>query len=230
MLRATSFGAHVKIVASLIDVPLNAFIFRAGEGIKQPQDLNGKSFGYCSSDSSTVFLDASLKTNAIIPSHKRNVSFDLVSTLGTKRVDVIYGAYWNIETEQLRSLGIDTEYYTFKDLGLPNYHELLIIAKDRTPCSEAPFAALFRDALNESIVYCREHPDEAFAIYNQANPDKSAVTQAWERLAWMKTLPVLTHNQHFDAQEIQYLYDWFVKQQILNAPFDPQALWIATPK
>ena len=161
-MRSIAKGAEVLPIAPLIREPLNALIFRKEDGIKTIADLNSRVIGYSVDGSQTKFLDAILQVNRIKPQEKRNVSFDLVSTLGTKGVDAIYGGYWNIEAEHLGSYGIETDYFKLEEFGVPNYYELLFIVKKNGSQTDPAFLKAFREALAETIAYCQQEPEKAF--------------------------------------------------------------------
>ncbi len=205
---AMSKGAQVEPVGYLIKQPLNALIYRKGEGIETPQDLNGKKMGYAIGSFGMKILRALLDDNDIKLGEAVNVSFDLVSTMGTKRVDAIYGAYFNIECEHLRSLGIDTSYFTLQELGIPTYFELLVFANKNSPYVNPDFVKRFKSAMQASIDYSVQHPDEAYALYLQANPDKGTQAVAWERGAWLKTVPLLATNQDPEEQVWEAFGQW----------------------
>jgi len=207
-IRAINAGRNLKPVGILFKQPLNALIYREGEGIHKPSDLNGKVIGYSVDGSSTAVLDYILKKNEIVPAEKQNVTFDLVSTLCLKKVDAIYGAYWNIECEHMRSLNQETGYFDLSMLGYPEYYELIVVAEGDSLYAGKEFQKAFKKALQESIDYSKEHPDEAFLAYLKENPDKSAKTVAWERGAWERTSKVLAKDQEFDEEVFERLKEW----------------------
>lgn len=214
--RALARGAKIKPIAVLIPEPLNALIFRKNAKISSPQDINGKIVGYCVDGSSTHILDHILTSNQIVPKEKLNVSFDLASTLGTEQVDVIYGAFWNIECEQLRSLGIETSHFSLNELGVPNYYEEIIIAREGSLEDTESFIARFQSGLQESIDFCKSNPEQAFEIYTQENPDKSKSTLKWEKEAWQKTIPLLASNQQIDQSTWKAFEDWLHENHLLK--------------
>jgi len=203
--RAEASGAEVEVAGVLIGAPLRALIFRAGEGIASPQDLSGKVIGYCLDGAGDNFLDRILLENRIFPKKRLNVSFDLVGPLGTKSVDATYGGYWNIEGEYLKSLGIETGHFPVEQLGVPHYCELIVLAKKG---ADPRFLAAFRQALQRSIDYCKQYPEEGFAAYLRANPDKSEKVRAWERRAWEKSYPLLASEQQIPASVWSALSQW----------------------
>lgn len=214
-IQALSKGAKVEPIGVLIQEPLNALIFRKNEGIHKPTDINGLTIGYSVDGFDTGFLHAMFQNENIVPKALQNVSFDLVSTLGTKQVDVLYGAYWNIEIENLRSWGVETDYFPLSDFGVPDYYELIFLALKDSLQTGGEFVSHFRKALQESIDYSAAHPEEAFADYIKANPDKGMRTREWEWNAWKKTLPVLATEQVIDQTKWDAFVEWLVSKHLL---------------
>lgn len=214
-IQAIHKGMQVTPIGILIDKPLRGLIFRRDEGINHPKDLNDKTVGYCIDGSEARCLDAILSINRIRPSDKKNVSFDLVSCLGTKTVDAIYGAFWNVECDQLDSLGIPSDYFSVEELQIPTYHELIFLARNGSPEAQESFVKKFQKAIQESIDYCKSNPEEAFAIYAGANPDKSDKTFDWERLSWRKTIPLLPESQVLNPTVWATYEQWLLDNQVI---------------
>jgi NitT/TauT family transport system substrate-binding protein len=211
----------ILIIGVLISEPLNAVIFRKSEEIITPEDLNNKVMGYCVDSTGQSSLDYLLKTNQIRPKELKNVAFDVVTALGSKRVDAIYGAFWNIECEQLKAKGVETEFFKLSDLGVPNYAELVICARKGSEQAASPIIEKFQVALQASIDFCRSNPDEAFEIYAKANPDKAQQTLAWEKEAWYKTLPLFSSTQMIDEQGMQKFEEWLKRTKNFPLPGNP---------
>lgn len=216
-IQALSRQAPVVPIGILIETPLNALIFRQGERIETPRDLNGKIFGYSVDGFHTKFLEAMLGGQKILPKALQNASFDLVGMLATGHVDVIYGAYWNIECENLRSHGIQTNYFPLSDFGVPTYYELLIVAKQNSRQSSPEFVLAFQKALQKSIDFSKNNPEEAFTAYLQANPDKSDSTKHWEKESWKKTIPTLASQQQLNPSIWNGFLDWLVTKDLLDS-------------
>lgn len=215
-IRAIERGVELKPIGILFKQPLNALIYRADSDIQKPKDLTGKRIGYSVDGSSTTVLDYILEKNHIFPSEKRNVSFDLVSALGTKQVDAVYGAYWNIECEHLRSLGIETRHFDLRSLNFPDYYELIVVARMGSPQATPEFIQAFQSALQESIAYSSLYPKESFEIYLKANPDKSLSSAIWEKAAWEKTYPLQARDQHFDPNVWRTLRTWLINHGLTS--------------
>ncbi|HRD55297.1 MAG TPA: ABC transporter substrate-binding protein, partial [Parachlamydiaceae bacterium] len=215
-LRAIQAGHSLKPIGILFKQPLNAFIFRKGEGINLPFDLNGKTIGYSVDGSSTTVLDYILRKNSIVPKEKQNVTFDLVSTLCLKHVDAIYGAYWNIECAHINSLGQETDHFDLLSLGYPNYYELIAVVASHSKEASLEFEKTFQIALQESIDYSKACWQEAFSFYAAHNPDKSAKTLSWEKASWEKTYPLLAKDQFFDPEVTQTLCSWLIDNKLIE--------------
>ena len=214
-IRARSRGAPIEPIAVLIEKPLNSIIYRSALKIEKPSDLSGKVIGYCVDGTQAHYLKTVLSLNGINPSAIKNVSFDLVSAMGTEKVDAIFNVYWNIECEHLRSLGVETGYFTIDELGVPPHEELIIVAKSNTLHVNEEFVSRFRQALQKSIQYSLLFPEEAFSYYLKANPDKRDKTAAWERSAWLKTLPSLARRETTNPNQWESLSQWLESNELL---------------
>lgn len=195
--------APVKPIGKLMESPLNGIIFPKSDKIHFIADLNGKVIGYSPDGFGTRFLQSMLHDKNIVPSEYLNVAFDLVTTLKTGQVDALFGAYWNIESENLRALGLETDYFSITEFGVPSYYELIFLSR-----SEAGSFEAFQKAMQKSIDFALSNPDEAFQIYLSANPDKSRMTREWEYYAWKNTIPYLAKDQMIDANVWNAFVEW----------------------
>lgn len=215
-LHSLAHGAALEPIALLVKEPLNGLIYRVGEGIAKPKDLDQRVIGYAIDGYNTAFLDALFEPTGITPKEKRNVSFDLVSTLASKQVDAIYGAYWNIECENLRILGVETSFFSLMDLGCPPYYELIFLANKGSKEASTTFVKAFQQGLQASIDFAVLNPEKAFNSYLKANPDKSPKVQFWEKQAWFKTIPVLPKSQDIDSQLWNAFVTWLLEKKLLE--------------
>lgn len=215
-LHAMQRGSKLAMVGVLIGEPLYSLLYRKNEGVSSLQDLNGKIIGYSMEGKTLKALQNVLAKKGVIPETMYNVSFDLVSTLATKRVSAVYDAYWNIEVPHLKSLGIETDYFNANDLGIPPYNELILIANAGSEQASPEFVENLQAAMTETITYCQRNPDEAFALYLSANPDKGDKARVWEKEAWELTYPLLAKTQEIDPASIEAYKQWLVANDILH--------------
>lgn len=223
-MRAKARGAEIKIIGCLIKEPLNAIIYLENIGIAQETDLNGKRLGYCLGGPDTAFLDCLIEEKNIHFKEQFNVGIDLISAIGTHNVDAIFGAFWNIEPSQLASLGVNTSYFPIRNFNVPNYYEMIILARDDTLKENPHLADGFSRALDKSIQFCKKNPEEAFLIYSNYHPDKREKTLNWERNAWFMTVPILAADQSIEINELLQFYDWMQQRTLINNSFEVTSL------
>ncbi|MCK4935144.1 MAG: ABC transporter substrate-binding protein, partial [Simkaniaceae bacterium] len=130
-LRHMTKYPDLRIIGTLIKEPLQAFVFRKDRGLSTPQDLDGKILGLAPGGLTERYLEI-FQTREGLSFHIKKVLFDLNTALITDWVDVVSGVFWNIEPIQLKHLGIETSIFKLKDFGVPNYPELIFIAREET--------------------------------------------------------------------------------------------------
>ncbi|MEZ5314858.1 MAG: ABC transporter substrate-binding protein [Chlamydiales bacterium] len=219
-LKACSRGADIKLIGLLIEEPLSGFIYRKNPNIRKPQDLTGCNLGYCIGGPDTSFLDFLLDQGNIIPNLRKNISVDLISPMEAQVVDFIFGGFWNIEPAQLRAIGVETNYFSVQQFGVPKYYEMIILANNQAVESSPTFVQAFQRALDKSIQFSCNHPDDAFLCYQLHNPDRRAKTLAWEKEAWKLTYPLLVKNQNIDIQMLEKLKNWMQDRKIITQSFN----------
>jgi NitT/TauT family transport system substrate-binding protein len=217
-LKASSLDAQISLVAEIIPTSLRALIYRDDLPVKTSSDLTGYVLGYCIGGPDTRFLDYLLNQGHITPSEKKNVSADLVSAMGTRAVDVIYGGFWNIEPYQLEALGVKTRYIPIHELKIPNYQELVVIARCEMLQKDPAFIQKFRSAYQKGVEFCLKNPQLAFDCYLHANPDKSQLTKDWELKAFLNTLPLFSKTGHIQSERIEDFHAWLIDQHLIKKP------------
>lgn len=224
-LRAAERSPFFRVVGCLIPEALNALLFREEQPIYTIQDLNGKTIaGSYSFFSRAIFKY--LEKKGIQPLSQKNVAFDLSPLIGTGAADVVTGMYWNIEGEQLSSRGVPTRHFKVKDLGIPDYSELIVLESQSSSEKNPTLAPLFQKALQECIDYSRSHPEEAFQLYAQSHPEKSSATLEWEHRTWLKTKELLPQNQDPNREQWQGIYSWLVELEMLEGHLNLEQLFL----
>ncbi len=225
LLGAKQHGADFKVIGYLIKEPLNSIIYNDSEEIKAPSNLSGKVIGCVTDGIQTQLLRRILILNHVKPANLPTVNFDLVGLLVNNQLDAIFGAYWNIEAEQLHVKGFDVGYFRMKDLGVPHHFELVLVASKDSPLATLEATNRFKAALDEAMKYCRANPEKAFAKYIAANPDKTQATLEWERPSWGETVKLIAPNQSDDLPVWEHYYDWLRNQGLIGYPFDLNELF-----
>jgi putative hydroxymethylpyrimidine transport system substrate-binding protein len=173
LLRARDRGLPVQAVASLVHTPLTTIISLPKAGIHTPADLRGKTVGTAGIDYQSAYLQAILSRAHVPPSSvkQRNVGFDLVPALLTGKVDAILGGYWNYEAVDLRQRGKNPQVIRIEQAGVPDYDELVIVARTATVRNDAERIKSFLAGLAAGAADLRSDPSKGVDALLHANPD-----------------------------------------------------------
>lgn len=195
-------GAPVQVAGRLIDSSLQGLIYRKNEGIEKLEDLNGRVLGFCLNDSKNLpnLLEA-LRKHHVVPSEIKNVSADMISPMLTYQIDFLYGGFYNVEGVTIALKGTPTGCFLSDTYGSPTGPQLLICGKKGSPAMTPQTLQSLQKALSRSLDFCREYPQEAFAIYVEATKDSPKVLSD-ERAQWEVTLPLLAKTQEPLSREL----------------------------
>lgn len=143
--------------------------------------------------------------------HKIPMESGLTEALFFKHVDGVFGVYPTIEGKQLKALGIETEFMSAQDLGIPPFAELVILTH-----KEANRALMhnLQQAITLSIDAAKRNPKKAFEIYLKRNPDKTPFARRWERDAWEETVDSL--DSSFNREDVRVFHQWMKEKKLLR--------------
>ncbi|MCM3885411.1 ABC transporter substrate-binding protein [Frankia sp. R82] len=139
----------VVAVGALVPTALNSIMAIGSAGITKPADLAGKTIGTSGLSTDEAFLDAIARANHFDPDalHRVDVGADLLPAMISKKVDATLGAYRNVEGVTLADRKLDPKVIPVTDAGVPQYDELVIIARRSRLASDPAYATLVRDFL-----------------------------------------------------------------------------------
>jgi putative hydroxymethylpyrimidine transport system substrate-binding protein len=186
VLRARDRGLKVVSVGALVQRPLTSIIALPGANIRRPADLRGKKVGTAGIDYQHAFLQTILERAAVSPStvEEKNVGFNLVQALLTKKVDAILGGFLNYEAVELRQKKKHPVVIPVDKVGVPRYDELVFVTSEAAAKDEGDAIRGFLGAMARGTHDLRRQPVAALL---KANPDLDAKLQ---REAVKVTLPL----------------------------------------
>jgi putative hydroxymethylpyrimidine transport system substrate-binding protein len=189
VLRARDKGLKVVSVGALVRKPLTSIISLPKARIRRPADLKGKTVGTAGIDYQTAYLqtilgDAGVSSGSV---KERNVGFNLVPALLTKKVDAILGGYWNYEAVDLRQRGKHPRVIRIERAGVPTYDELVLVANEDALDRDGPKIRAFIGALSRGARALKRDPDKATDGLLRANRDLEPKLQ---RASVKATLPL----------------------------------------
>jgi ABC-type nitrate/sulfonate/bicarbonate transport system substrate-binding protein len=123
-------GVPVESVGSLISQPTAAMIWLKRSGIEGIADLKGRTIAIPGLPFQKEFLERVLaRAGLTLADVEVWISgYELVPELVSGRADAIFGGTWNIEGAELEARGLEPVVTRARDLGIPPFHELVLIA------------------------------------------------------------------------------------------------------
>ncbi|WP_261555168.1 ABC transporter substrate-binding protein [Frankia tisae] len=139
----------VVAVGALIPTALNSIMAVGSAGITKPADLAGATVGTSGLRTDDAFLDAIAKANHFDAAsiHRVDVGADLLPAMISKKVKATLGAYRNVEGVTLADRGLAPKVIPVTDAGVPQYDELVVVARRSRLAKDPAYAALVRDFL-----------------------------------------------------------------------------------
>ena len=178
VLRQRDRGVKVVSVGALVQRPLSSIISLPEAGVNRPADLAGKRVGTAGIDYQHAFLQSILQHAGVDPASvkERNVGFNLVPALLTKKVDAILGGYFNYEGVDLRLRHKHPRIIPVNRAGVPTYEELVFVTSEKNAKREGGAIRSFLAAVARGTHDLKRHPSDVRALL-AANPDLDAKLQ-----------------------------------------------------
>lgn len=179
-------GLRVKRIGTLVESPLNALVVLADGPIRELSDLQGTTVGFSVGGFEDALLGRMLSTVDLTLDDVTlvNVNFALTPALISGQVDAVIGAFRNFELTQLRIAGSAGRAFFPEEHGVPNYEELIFIA--RADRAREDVMARFMDAIAVATKWQAENQAEAEEIFFEVHPE---LDDELNRNAFIDTLP-----------------------------------------
>jgi ABC-type nitrate/sulfonate/bicarbonate transport system substrate-binding protein len=220
---AQARGTPIVAVGSWLPRATTSLIWLPKSGIHGIADLKGKTIATEGLEYQERFLEAILS--------RANLSLDDVKVIRPKylmipalkggRADAAIGGSWNVEGVQLRSEGFDPVVMPVTKLGIPNYEELVLIAREDSLDKGGETIRKFLSALARGTRAAQADPAAA------ARAIEAASESHGERAAkgTAVTLPMLSRSNRMDAARWRSFSAWMETTGLLeSAPFPSQLL------
>lgn len=178
-------GQPLKRIGTLIATPLNALIVLEDGPIGSLAELKGHKIGYVADGAGRILLQALLAANNIEPEKVGlvEVEFPAVQALLSGQMDAAFGAFRNLDLNQLIVAGKAGRGFYPEEEGIPAYDQL-VMAANRDELDD-PRLKPFLRAVEQAVQFLINHPDEGWRIFAGRYPDLD--TEPNQR-AWPDTL------------------------------------------
>ncbi len=182
----TAEGLPLRRIGTLVDTPLNCLAVLDDGPVKSLADLKGRKIGYSIAGFEEALLGEMLEGAGLTLEDVElvNVNFALTTSLMSRQVDAVIGAFRNFEMTQIRLAGGAGRAFFPEENGVPTYDELVYVA--RVDAAGDPRLPRFLAAVEEATIFLINRPDDAWAMFIKAHPD---LDDELNRTAWRDTLP-----------------------------------------
>ncbi len=172
LLLARDKGLKLVSIAALVQRPLTSIIALPGRHITSAAQLAGKRVGtagiaYQAAELKTILETAHVKASSV---REANVGFNLIPAMLSGQVDATLGGYWNYEAIQLRLAHKHPVVIPVNEAGVPNYDELVLVAREDEARTDGQDLRGFLAALTRGEQEVRANPEAATATLLAANP------------------------------------------------------------
>lgn len=223
VLQARADGENVVAIASLVQRPLTSLISLPKGGITKPADLEGKKVGTAGIPYQRAYLDTIAKAAGIAPSSidQVDVGFNLNQALVSGKVDATLGGFWNVEGLELQQKGREPRITPVDKLGVPNYAELVLVARgDTLVKKESQIRRLVR-AIGQGYQAVRRDPVAGTKPLLQANRELDPTLQNASVKATMDAFFPSGANAKrpwgwLDTDEWATYAEWMLKNGVLS--------------
>jgi putative hydroxymethylpyrimidine transport system substrate-binding protein len=211
----------VVAVAAVVPQPLNSFIAIEPQ-VKSLHDLKGRTIGITGAPSDYATLDTALRSAGLTRKDLKviTVGYNLLPALLAHRVDVVLGAYRNVEGIQLRLRGLHPTVIPVDRAGVPTYDELVLVANKTRLRNEPGYRSEVRRfvaAFLAGTADARRHPARALAILEK----ETASDRRFLARATPATLRLLAGPNGIGCISVgawQRFGRWMRAQRLLKAP------------
>jgi len=221
VLLARDQGLPVKAVAALVPQPLTSLIWLRDSGIKQVQDLRGKTIAtagipYQDAYLTAILEDAGLSTDDV---DVVDVQTGLLPAILSGKADAILGGFSNVEGVDLKARGKDPTVLPVNELGIPTYDELVLVANSDTLDDKKEEIRLFIAALERGTRAAVADPEGATRAILDAGQGLDPKLTAAEVRA---TLPLLLPDQnrpygYMDPQQWERFAQFLADRGLIEA-------------
>ncbi len=176
----------IQQIGTLIKSPLDCLVYLPSSGIHSAKDLKGKRIGYSDASDEFQLLKAVLKSANLTVDDVTliNVHYSLTQALMMKKIDLAIGMMRNVEPVVLQEHGFKPQMLYPENFGISPYSELIFIGSsgEKTSADTA-----FLKALQDSTLYLKQRPDEAWNIVIKQYPQLNTKTNY---AIWQQTIPL----------------------------------------
>jgi len=201
----------------IVQRPLAAVIAGAGNGVRRPRDLEGRTVGVTGLPSDEAVVDSEVSADGGDPAlvDEVTIGFNAVSSLAAGKVDAATG-FWNAEGVTLRRQGVPVRLFKVNEYGAPPYPELILTTSRHTLETKPALVRAVVAATRRGYAFAEQQPSQALNALLAADP---ALDRAEQQAQLNVLLPDL-HPAPFDPSILRAWSSWDVSHGLLEHPVE----------
>lgn len=143
----------------------------------------------------------------------KKIDSDGTLLLASGNMGGMLGAFEAIEEEQLKSMGIATQWISLaRELSIPSYPELVLIGNRNYFSSHCHLASSIRRALQKAQSFCQRDEERAFSHYRRWREGRE---RHWEKNSWKRIHSNLSVEEGDGPASVAFI-DWLYQRGYLQ--------------
>jgi putative hydroxymethylpyrimidine transport system substrate-binding protein len=226
VILAKEKGAPITILSSLVPHADAALIWPRSSGIRGIADLKGKTVAIPGLSFQRAFLASVLARGGLTLDDVKvkKVGNDLVPSLVKGKADAIFGGSVNVEGADLRARGLAPVITPIRSLGIPDYDELVLVARTDRVEEEPDVMRDFAMAAAQGATAAAGRPKEALKALRFAGERNPEIGLEARTDEVGQTIPLLSGTGHVDAKRLEGLMDWMAEQKMIQSRLPVETL------
>lgn len=213
-------GQPVKAIGSLVPRATIAMIWLKKSGIRDVRDLKGKTIAIPGLPFQEDLLEAALKRAGLMRKDVqiKHVGYKLLPVLLAGRADAIFGADWNIQGAALEARHAAPVIRRAGALGIPNYDEMVLMARDDSVSEEPELIRDFLAAVAEGSAASVGDPAATARLVEESDESDPEATPATIEAEVEATLPLISKTGYLDPARVERLERWMHEEGMIRRP------------
>jgi len=209
--------APVVAVGSVLPQSTVSMIWLKKSKIRGISDLKGKTIAVPGIPYQEEFLRLILAHVGLTPGDVKVkvVGYNLVPALVKGQADAIFGGSWNIEGAVLEARGLRPVIVPPRRLGLPDYDEVVVIARSRRVARAPRTIRKYMAAVARGTQAAIEDPEAALHAI-EANEVSPGFGRKGLEAELEATLPLLSRTGNLSVARATHLINWMHRQGLIR--------------
>jgi NitT/TauT family transport system substrate-binding protein/putative hydroxymethylpyrimidine transport system substrate-binding protein len=210
-------GLDLVGLMPLVQRPLAAVLARAGDGVRSPRDLEGRTVGVTGLPSDEAVVDSEVSADGGDPAavDEVTIGFNAVSSLAAGKVDAATG-FWNAEGVALEGLEVPLRIFKVDEFGAPPYPELVLATSRKTLEEEPELVEDVVAATRRGYAFTEAHSAQALNDLLEADKALDGPEQGAQLYVLLPDL----EPKPFDPKVLHEWAAWDLEHGLLERPLD----------